>query len=229
MPLKRFRSPPPKSPFGPDWDVPLWIDELKDPDTLAAIRDLVLSREQEVKSGIAPHPIAGISDGMTNRWQGFNIFGWPEPEVRALHDFVHASYLEYLEILGLQRRRCYIQGWANVVRQGEKFAPHTHDQSPYAYISGNFTVACEGTETIYHPPYLYQGSPNKRASMAIENEPGMLTLFPSTLYHETSAHPGESERVSLAFDIFLQDQDLSGRIGGQGLHILFDFPQEEFA
>jgi hypothetical protein len=224
MPLRRFRSPPPKSPFGPAWEVPLWIDTLSDPRVMAEIRSVVLDMEKLLKRDIDPHPVAGINDGLTNRWQGFNIFAWPEPAMRAFQDFVRTAYLNYLQTLGIERRRCYVQGWANVVRSGEKFAPHTHDQSPFAYLSGNFTVACEATSTIYYPPYFYQGSPNPKASLPITNEPGLLTLFPSALLHETSMHNADSERITLAFDIFLQDYDLGGQRGPGAKHLVFDDP-----
>jgi hypothetical protein len=58
----------------------------------------------------------------------------------------------------------------------------------------------------------------------IQNQPGMLTLFPSTVLHETSPHSGDSERITLAFDIFLQDFDLGGREGEAGLHLVMDDP-----
>ncbi len=224
MPLKRLKSPPAQSPFAPVWEVPLGIERLDDAATLVAIREIVLAREAQLKQKIPAKPVAGIEDGLTSRWRGFNIFSWDEPPMRAFCEFVRQSYRAYLAALGLQRRRCFVQGWANVVRDGEKFAPHCHDQSPYAYVSGNFTVACADTQTIYYPPYLYQDAPSPDMQAAISNEPGMLTLFPSAVLHGTSPHAGSSERITLAFDIFLQDHDLGGRPGADGIHMIMDDP-----
>ncbi len=72
--------------------------------------------------------------------------------MRAFCEFIRQCYRAYLAALGLQRRRCFVQGWANVVRDGEKLAPHCHDPSPHAHVSGNFTVASADTQTIYYPP-----------------------------------------------------------------------------
>ena len=229
MPLKQFKSTPPKSPFGPAWEVPFWMDTFDDPDEIDEMRLIVLDRERVRNGGEPDLPSMEPTDGSADDLHGTNIFSWREPVMLRFRDFVHQAYLDYLGSLDLQRRRCYIQGWANIFSDGEKLALHTHDQSPYAYLSGNFTVSCDSTRTIYYPPYLYQGAPNKRASIEIQNEAGLLTLFPSALHHETSVHHAETERISLAFDIFLQDLDLGGRIGGQGMHQLFDFSEEELA
>ncbi|MBS9717562.1 putative 2OG-Fe(II) oxygenase [Pseudohalocynthiibacter aestuariivivens] len=224
MPLKRLKSPPAQSPFAPIWEIPLGIEKLSDAETLAGIRKIVLAREPELKQEIKAKPIAGIDDGLTSRWHSFNTFTWNEPPMRQFQEFVRKSYLGYLSALNISRRKCYVQGWANVVRGGGKFAPHCHDQSPYAFVSGNLTVACEDTQTIYYPPYLYRGAPSPKMQVPIQNEPGLLTLFPSTIMHETSPHNGDSERITLAFDIFLQDFDLGGRPGADGMHIVMDDP-----
>jgi hypothetical protein len=224
VPLKIINSPPAQSPFAPKWVLPLGIENLNDDKALANIRTAVLAREQQLIGQLPGKPIAGIEDGLTSRWQSFNIFSWDEPPMRLFHEFVSTSYQSYLDALDLPRRKCFVQGWANVVRTGQKFSAHCHDQSPHAYISGNFTVACTDTQTIYYPPYLYQGAPSPKMRAPLQNEPGMLTLFPSTILHETSHHTGGSERITLAFDIFLQDFDLGGRPGSDGLHMVMDDP-----
>ena len=43
----------------------------------------------------------------------------------------------------------------------------------------------------------------------IKNESGHMHLFPSWLPHDTSKHEGDSERVIIAFDIYLKDSPLS--------------------
>jgi hypothetical protein len=162
MPLRRLKSPPAQSPFAPVWELPLGIEQLGDAATLATIREIMLAREIQLKQQIPAKPIAGIEDGLTSRWHSFNIFTWDEPAMRLFQDFVKQSYLAYIAALNVQRRKCFVQGWANVVRSGEKFSPHCHDQSPHAFLSGNFTVACKDTQTIYYPPYLYRDAPSPK-------------------------------------------------------------------
>lgn len=225
MPLRTWRSPPPRTPFAPNWTVPLFIEELSDPAVNREIRSVVLAKEQRLRDEIEPIPISGIEDGLTSRWHGFNIFTWQEPCMRRFQKFVKKAYAKLLEETHAPRTRCYIQGWANVVREGEKLSPHSHDQSPFSYLSGNFCVTSQDSATIYYPPYVYSGSLDPKTSIAIKNRPGMLTIFPSGIFHETSIHKGDRERITLAFDIFLEDVDPRGRAGREGKHILFDDPQ----
>ena len=57
----------------------------------------------------------------------------------------------------------------------------------------------------------------------------MLTLFPSGIFHATAANPTPEPRISLAFDIHVQDADPLGRTGGSCRHILFDDPADDRA
>lgn len=222
MTLHRWTSPRPESPFAPSWHVPLYTAELTDQSVNMQIRDLVLRREEALRQTIAPIPISGLNDGLTTRWHGFNIFTWPEPCMQTFAQFVKQSYLDLLRSVSVQRRRAFIQGWANVIRTGEQLMPHAHDQGPTSYISGNYCVQATGTSTVYYPPYFYKGAPDPRTALTMTNRPGVLTLFPSGIFHATTKNRQSEPRVSLAFDIHLTDEDPLGRMGNEGHHILFD-------
>lgn len=224
MPLKIWKSPDPKTIFGPKWMVPLFEERLADPQTVEAIKALVLEKEPTLMQDIAPKPVSGIEDGLTSRWHGFNIFTWTEPPMVAFQNLVKQAYLDYLAAVKAPRPRCYIQGWANTVRHGEKLTAHAHDQLPSSYVSGNFCVATQGSSTIYYPPYHYDEALRQRLAMRVENQPGVLTLFPSGMFHETSAYAQDDVRVTLAFDIHIEDYDAFGAEGTKGQHIVFDDP-----
>ena len=83
MPLHRWTSPRPATPFVPSWAVPIFTAELVRPRINDSIRDLVLSREQGLRQSIEPMPISGLSDGLTTRWHGFDIFARLEDRVQA--------------------------------------------------------------------------------------------------------------------------------------------------
>lgn len=226
MPVRMWQSPQPRTPFAPSWKVPLFIERLDAPETNAEIRRLILEKEVELKNEIEPIAIAGIDKGTTALWHGFNVFAWQEPAMRSFQDFVRQSYRSFMQKLGLRPPRTWVQGWVNVLRKGERFSPHCHDQLPTSYLSGNYCVAAEGTSTIYFPPYSYfvKGELNEEHGFAVKNEPGTLTLFPSMIYHATSLYEGETERISLAFDIHVEDRDALGKDGDKGLHVPFDDP-----
>ncbi len=56
----------------------------------------------------------------------------------------------------------------------------------------------------------------------MRNEPGLLTLFPSMLFHATTPHEGDQERISLAFDIHIENKDALGATGPGAKHVPFD-------
>lgn len=224
MPLHRWTSPRPATPFAPSWAVPIFTAELAQPGINDRIRDLVLSREQGLRQSIEPIPISGLTDGLTTRWHGFNIFTWQDDCMVAFAGFVKAAYLDLLKSIGAPRQRVYIQGWANVIRTGEQLTPHAHDQGRHSYVSGNYCVQASGTATVYYPPYFYRDAPDPKTALNLPNRPGVLTLFPSGIFHSTTANPTPEPRISLAFDIHLQDADPMGRSGAEGRHVLFDDP-----
>lgn len=224
MPLHRWTSPRPATPFAPSWAVPIFTAELPAPGINDRIRDLVLSREASLKQSIEAVPISGLSDGLTTRWHGFNIFTWPDDCMVAFADFVKGAYRDLLASIGAPRRRAYVQGWANVIRTGENLSPHAHDQGQNSYISGNYCVQASGTSTVYYPPYLYKDALSPNTALSLPNRPGVLTLFPSGIFHATTPNPTPEPRISLAFDIHVLDVDPMGRSGPEGKHILFDDP-----
>lgn len=222
MPLKAWKSPESQTAFAPKWVVPLFFESFAAPDINQELKELVLDKEPGLMRDIESRPISGIQDGLTSRWHGFNIFSWNESCITVFRDFVKQAYLDYIAATGVPRRRCFIQGWANTIHKGEKLTPHVHDQGPTSYVSGNYCVTSKGSSTIYYPPYFYDGAMRQRTRMRIENRPGMLILFPSALFHDTTPYGHDDVRISLAFDISIQDHDALGTPGMKGRHVLFD-------
>ncbi len=154
MPVKLWQSPEPRTPFAPRWTVPLFNEMLADPALNASLTAIALSREAELKQSIKPKTVAGVDEGTTARWHGFNIFTWEEPAMRHFQGFVHQSYRRFMQSLQLPRPRTWVQGWVNILRKGERLKPHCHDQMATAYLSGNYCIAAAGSSTMYFPPYL---------------------------------------------------------------------------
>lgn len=225
MPVKIWKAPQPRSPFAPNWAVPMFVGHWASPQRVAEVRDLILAKEDEIKTQFDPVPISGITDGLTSRWHAFNVFTWPEPAMREMADFVTRAYWEYLDHLKIDRQRAYIQGWANVLRESEKLTPHAHDLTERSYLSGNLCLSAEHTETKYYPPYVYGAELKVDQTLDLKNQPGNLVLFPSSVFHETSPNRTGRPRVTIGFDVFLDDADSQGRSAGDGRHILFDDPQ----
>ena len=85
----------------------------------------------------------------------------------------------------------YVQCWANVMRKGEEIKSHKHTQNSNTLdaLSGHLCVQVDGFTSTY-----YQGNP-------ILNKNGVISFFPSTIYHWTDKYMGDSERITVAFDI----------------------------
>ncbi len=224
MPVKLWQPPRPRTPFAPNWTLPLYHDSLPDPKVNRALAQIALEQEETLRGGIEPIPIAGVEAGTTARWHGFNIFGWQQPAMQAFQAFVLQAYRTFMQRLRMPRPKTYVQGWVNVLRQGEQLTPHCHDQTPLAFLSGNYCVAAQGTSTLYFPPYVYKSDErfDRKAALSVTNEPGLVTLFPSAAFHCTTPHQTAGERITLAFDIHLEDRDAMGKRGCAGLHVPFD-------
>jgi hypothetical protein len=86
----------------------------------------------------------------------------------------------------------------------------------------NYCVTSKGSSTIYYPPYFYNAPMRERTRMRIENRPSTLILFPSALFHNTTPYEHDDARITLAFDISIEDCDARGTWGSKGRHMLFN-------
>ena len=142
-----------------------------------------------------------------------NVLKWDHPVCKQLHKEIIEFHDQYVEgTVGKppeghpftgELENLKVRCWSNTIVNGEEIGKHSHSSHPQSYLSGHFTIACEDTSTIYYDPY------NNNEEYPIENEPNILTLFPTWVPHRTSLHTGDSPRITLAFDIFLQDMDLN--------------------
>jgi len=184
--------------------VPLCVTCLEDAADLASLAELVLAREPDLKRCYREALVGGagaVSDSLTGRYYAYNLLEWDAACVKRLRRFFHESYLELLSALPhLGRRTAYIQCWANTVRRQEYIEPHNHGGTA-SYFSGNLAVrvtepACSFTH------YEFQGTaPAIRSRYSIVNQPGVLTIFPSMLFHCTDPWPHDEPRITIAFDI----------------------------
>ena len=134
----------------------------------------------------------------------FNVLKWDYPVCKKLHEQIIEFHDEYVRGTRSPRlSNLKIRCWANVMTKGDKISKHHHGNAPHSYLSGNFSIKCENTSTNYFHPY------DNNEMYPIKNESGHMHLFPSWLPHDTSKHEGDSERIIVAFDIYLKDSPLT--------------------
>jgi hypothetical protein len=158
-----------------------------------------------------------------------NLLKWKEPSVAEFRDVLLDSVRRYIGMVGdttsPEMKIAGIGCWANVLRSGEGLGIHHHDPG---FISGHYQVrsgnvagdgaAGESGHTVYFRPGFLDRCHGVDAAvtasnlwdrdwrLAIPAQEGRMFLFPSYVRHEVRPYIGLSERISIAFDIFVQKQ-----------------------
>jgi len=125
-------------------------------------------------------------NSLTSRSCHFNLLKWFG--TKSIRKCIREKYNHYTN---KQNKSIYVQCWANVMRYGEKIKPHSHDDllPSIERVSGHIVVYADTLTNTY-----YENNP-------VQNINGQLTLFPSNLVHWTDTYLGNSERITIAFDI----------------------------
>lgn len=199
-----------KSPFLPAFKLPVNKSLFTEGGykALNILKELVLSKEQEILDSTNPFPPSDTRDWLTNRLYEYTIFDYVNefPVLIAFKEHIKKSYLEYCAEMNIPASKAYITCWANILRKdGRAITPHHHSDGhirapwEYAYVSGHITVSASNTCTHYQNPFL------SSQSIAIQNIPGQVYLFPSWVIHWTDQNKSDDPRISIAFDIVTEE------------------------
>lgn len=209
-----FKSPPRQTAFAPEWEY-IFFESIIDDVDFDKISNIVLQRESELIHQFPAEYILknankisydgdtelGINS-LTARYLFYNLFSWEEAEVQRLKQSLLQKYIAFLKLVNVERRNVWIQCWANVMRNGEQIKPHIHSTDPYTYLGGHITVQTSDTTTDYINPINQIRNPQEYKS---ENVPGKVTLFQNNIPHYTSVYSGDSERITIAFDLIVDE------------------------
>ena len=130
-------------------------------------------------------------DSLTSRYFHFNVLKWFN--TKQLKKEIIKGYESYTN---LKNTPLFVQCWANVMRKGDRIKPHVHANqniSPHHYLSGHLCVKVDGSTNTY-----YNGMP-------LCNVNGEMIFFPATTPHWTNVYMGDSERITVAFDIYSEE------------------------
>jgi hypothetical protein len=203
-----FQNLPKQTPFAPEWYYFIFHSKLQGID-FSKITKLVLAKEKhiiETTSAVnanAYYTDVGVNS-LTSRADNFNVFKWgdEEPEINKLKDVISNVYIDLLKNIQLPVPKTWIHCWANVLREGEEMKPHLHGTHPLTYLAGHIPLQCENTSTVYINPVDQINNPD---CCSVPNEIGTLTLFPGYVPHYTTKHTANTERITLAFDLGIDD------------------------
>ena len=132
-------------------------------------------------------------NSLTSRSSHYNLLNWWG--TGPLKKWIRNGYEKYNKIKD-KNKPLYVQCWANVMRKGEQIGSHQHRDHripPHKYTCGHLSVQVDGSTSTY-----YEDHP-------ILNECGTMTFFPAYMYHWTDRYENDSERITVAFDIFSEE------------------------
>ena len=189
------------------------------------LRGLFLAWEADTTRARLSEPTSVIKVGVYE--SDFQLFAREDPDLKALATLClqHLGYLIATlngysnEEMG--RLRIYHHSWYHITRNGGYTAAHNH---PMASWSGVYCVdpgdpapegvINNGTLRFLDPRtvgsgYMDQGNaylttPYCIAELAYNLQSGMLLLFPSYMVHEVSPYLGKRERITVAFNVWVQ-------------------------
>jgi len=195
----------PETPFTPEWNIHLWTTQYTNLENLKIIRDWITTNGpiiiEKYKNENKNDGGTGLGDkSLTATFRYFDLF-YETSNIDAFLDlkkFLESEYRKFCKELKIKTEKCFVNSWANIAHTGQKIEKHNHGATHYAYLSGNMHLDNYDTQTIYHNPF------DHNVQYAVPNIEGGITLFPSYLYHSSTTHKEDNDRVSLAFDILVE-------------------------
>ena len=205
--IAKFKSEPKKTFFAPEYDYTIF-ETMVQKVNFQELAKLLLSKEKEIlELPVSTGPAGKVnsytglkSNSTTQRFDKYNVLKWDDENIKQLKGNIlhfHNGIMQYFK--QPIPKELYIQCWYNVMRKGEQIKTHLHDIGPNCYLGGHICVQCDDTSTHYINPINQINDPMLYSS---KNEVGKMTIFPNNVPHYTDIHNSDSERITLAFDIF---------------------------
>ena len=198
MQIHRLKSAHPISPYAPEWNIPIGIDQWTEFEKIDTIKDFLLSKEEEIlKLDILDDARTGLGENdVTTRYGHYNLFDFANecPEIGDLLNFLRTSWFDFIRQDSTTPYPLNIICWYNIIRKGQEIKLHRHSADETTYLSGNMHLDSYDTLTTYE---------HMEMDMAVPNVKGGVTFFPGYVEHYVPIYEGDTPRVSLAFDLYI--------------------------
>tara|TARA_E500000331_G_C17251687_1_gene711415 strand:+ start:1919 stop:2626 length:708 start_codon:yes stop_codon:yes gene_type:complete len=212
-----FINDEPMSEFAPSWRFFIAHKLLPEIDC-NRLKNYLLSKRSDVlkiKDNLNDGGTGLGNDTTTARYRSYNVLTWDQPDMKMLNEGIADMFKKYYnDIVDEPIPSVAYGGWMNIMKRGERIKRHNHSYSHKCFLSGHFTVACDDTMTVYTNPYEHwnedellqrveeYGSSYNHSLYTSKNVEGQLTLFPNYVPHFTTEHRSDSDRITIAFEIF---------------------------
>jgi len=205
--LTIFKNEPKQNVFAPEWNYFIYESNIKDLN-FKLIKNLILKKEKDILKKTKPSNKKSVDgftklgkNSLTSRYESFNVLKWKNKEIIKLEKNILKEYKNFLKKLNFKiPEKLYIQCWANVLRKNEQIKPHIHNITNDSYLSGHVCISTQNTSTFYINPINQINYPDTYES---KNKEGKFTLFQSYIPHYTSKFKEKGERITIAFDLSL--------------------------
>ena len=206
-----FEGATPLTKFAPKFKVPIGVGVSGSNGLVDRLTKYVLTLEETIISKeelVSPVPKSEADPYRhTQQWKQHNLLDdvvglegehlerFPhDPAIEELFTVIRTGYLEFLSKLNYPRRKVYIHGWANVLRDSEWISKHRHITTEESYLACTYYLTTNKTS-------LYLENPLVGDVINVPTEEKKLIFFPSWMPHWSDKIEGDSIRISLAFDI----------------------------
>lgn len=201
--IEKMVSSKPLNCYAPTWDVSFGVTTWEDEAGVDAVTSFLLKKERDILQ-LEHRGDGGTGLGaytVTARFGSYNLFdlGKEEPAINDLKRFIQKAYIEFVEQDETPIEDLQIVCWYNIMRKGQKIDTHSHGASPITYLSGNIHLGNYNTKTFYKFPY------EPDIEMHVQNKKGQVTFFPGYIQHRTDEYTEDGERLSIAFDLWIQE------------------------
>lgn len=207
MQINKMKSLHPLNPYAPTWDISLGITQWMQSSKIDTIRQFMLDKEEYILSlDLNNDAGTGLTkESITTRHGKYNLFDFVEEclELKELLEFLQISYLEFVEADNTQPYfPLDIVCWFNIIRKGEKINIHRHGTTESAYLSGNMHLDRYSSSGTHYTHFdMTKDLPNLK---------GGLTIFPNWVAHWVDTWKEDIPRVSLAFDLYINQYPYYG-------------------
>lgn len=206
--------------------IPLVETFLPDSGSLnAKLKALFLKRELEGDQYRNPVPTPTIQVEIFE--SEFDLFAWPEPEIQMLRDFCFTNLAQAIATLNgyaqeqMRQLRIVSHTWFHITRNGGYISTHNHPMASWSGVycvdpgedvadrpdSGvlRFADPRAGGIMFMDPANAHLKAPFEFGSVNYKLQAGQLILFPSYLLHEVAPFYGRDERITVAFNAWVQE------------------------
>ena len=206
MKLLKFKNDFPLTPFCLNYNYFILENNIEDGINIDEMSKLMVDRESELLKE-NNNEIKNNKNVISDRYRFFNKKLY---DVKCIKDFITIikdNIVEYSDkVFEPLPEKLWIKMWCNILRKGQNINIHQHRIDKKSYLSGNLCLHADDTKTHFlnSQTYFYR----KNTMYSSENKKGNLTIFPSILPHYTDMVTNDKPRITIAFDIMIEDEQL---------------------